>query len=326
MKESSRLHWIDSLKVFSIFLVILGHTKFGFHNAIFSFHMPLFMIISGFLYKRTVFRIEIKKVFYCLFIPYIIYSFFYMLPLPHGGEFKPIHILNILIGNQEKLPPVMIPLWYIISVSMMRIAMSLRDLQTPLLIFISLIVSIIIIKFLALQNLGNDPFQILTTIFSFPFFLIGKYIRENKLTNLICEYNIFIVLPCLITVLIFSFVLGQANYGHSVNLFACHYGQNIIIFYLSSALISVCILFLFKLLLNRRIVFIENLSNGTLLILCLHLPLIWTLGKLFGDTNVSYFILSVIIVLLSYPLIILSNGFLPVLIGKMKKTNLQDNT
>ena len=61
-RDSIRLNWADSLKGFLILLVILGHSIqytlgnscYSNHlwNIIYSFHMPAFMAISGFLAYR----------------------------------------------------------------------------------------------------------------------------------------------------------------------------------------------------------------------------------------------------------------------------------
>jgi fucose 4-O-acetylase-like acetyltransferase len=47
-----RFHWIDSLKGFGIILVVLAHNSLpvAIDTYIFSFHMPLFFFISGFLF------------------------------------------------------------------------------------------------------------------------------------------------------------------------------------------------------------------------------------------------------------------------------------
>lgn len=47
-----RLHWIDALKGFGIILVVLAHHSLpiALDTYIFSFHMPLFFFISGFLF------------------------------------------------------------------------------------------------------------------------------------------------------------------------------------------------------------------------------------------------------------------------------------
>jgi len=57
--ENKRLEYIDALKGFAIFLVILGHVIILGRNAniaysvIYSFHMPLFFILSGFFFKSS---------------------------------------------------------------------------------------------------------------------------------------------------------------------------------------------------------------------------------------------------------------------------------
>lgn len=76
-----RLLWMDSLKLFAIYLVVLGHVVlFGetdfYSNPvwlyIYSFHMPLFMTISGFFsYKILKGEGDITKKFKQLIIPCI---------------------------------------------------------------------------------------------------------------------------------------------------------------------------------------------------------------------------------------------------------------
>ena len=59
-----RKYWIDYLKAIAIYLVILGHLPDELHIkwGIYLFHMPLFFIISGYLYKPRKVKDEIKKV------------------------------------------------------------------------------------------------------------------------------------------------------------------------------------------------------------------------------------------------------------------------
>lgn len=67
--------WIDWAKTIGIFLVILGHgglVNENIRQVIYSFHMPLFFIISGILYKPLSFAVTIKKYYRRLIIPYLI--------------------------------------------------------------------------------------------------------------------------------------------------------------------------------------------------------------------------------------------------------------
>ena len=88
-----RLIWIDLLKLLAIFLVILGHVIITFHPLnegpydrilliyIYSFHMPLFMFISGYLSRKIKNGIyDIKGRFYQLIVPTVsCYFLFYIL-------------------------------------------------------------------------------------------------------------------------------------------------------------------------------------------------------------------------------------------------------
>ena len=74
---AERKQWIDTLKAVAIFLVVCGHYV---HTPvvkafIYSFHMHLFFMISGFLYhkKDTFGKLVIKKA-KTLLVPYLIFS------------------------------------------------------------------------------------------------------------------------------------------------------------------------------------------------------------------------------------------------------------
>lgn len=122
-----RLPWIDWAKAIGIFLVVLGHFPgLKGQGFIYLFHMPFFFLISGYLYKRVSFNIEIAKVFRTLIIPYFFFNTVLLsiaLPL---GIFKWDCVYNILLGNQELLPARFFrPLWFLVSLFVMRIVCSL---------------------------------------------------------------------------------------------------------------------------------------------------------------------------------------------------------
>lgn len=82
-KTNNRILWIDILKFTAIILVIWGHIiQYGYedyldnsvHQIIYSFHMPLFMMLSGF-FGYSVLKLSysqlLKKKFEQLIIPCI---------------------------------------------------------------------------------------------------------------------------------------------------------------------------------------------------------------------------------------------------------------
>ena len=73
--------WINTVKSIGIYLVVLGHLWYEsnlpiINQLIYSFHMPLFFILSGYLYryKESISNIEfIKQKFFRIALPAIIW-------------------------------------------------------------------------------------------------------------------------------------------------------------------------------------------------------------------------------------------------------------
>ena len=50
-----RISWIDMTKGYGVLLVIIGHMYiFNLSSWIYSFHMPLFLFISGYVFKVNI--------------------------------------------------------------------------------------------------------------------------------------------------------------------------------------------------------------------------------------------------------------------------------
>lgn len=76
-----RYYWIDSLKGMAIILVVIGHLNSissELNQYIYSFHMPLFFFISGYLFNfekyTDIGKEYILKKIYSLIIPYFFFS------------------------------------------------------------------------------------------------------------------------------------------------------------------------------------------------------------------------------------------------------------
>lgn len=112
INREKRVLFIDIAKGIGIILMIIGHSlKLGSlkRNTIFSFHMPLFIITSGFFYKRKTFMNELKNLIINLLIPTMNIYFFVFLysnidKMAFKDFFKNI-IKSIIIGysHQSKI-------------------------------------------------------------------------------------------------------------------------------------------------------------------------------------------------------------------------------
>ncbi|MFQ9706993.1 MAG: acyltransferase family protein [Limosilactobacillus pontis] len=71
-----RIEWIDIARGIAILFVIIGHslgkyTTSYFTNLIFVFHMPIFFVLSGYLYKKKHKQKFLKSSYFNLIVPYI---------------------------------------------------------------------------------------------------------------------------------------------------------------------------------------------------------------------------------------------------------------
>lgn len=77
-KPSNRMEWIDALRGFAILLVMWAHTYCPPGIWIYSFHVPLFFVLSGFLFdekKCSDFPEFLKSKFIRFGLPYFAYSY-----------------------------------------------------------------------------------------------------------------------------------------------------------------------------------------------------------------------------------------------------------
>ncbi len=143
VKKRKRIDWIDIAKGIGIILVIIGHTaKFGstLRNIIFSFHMPLFFILSGFTFRRAEtwgeFRKKTWKDFKCLLLPmfgvFLLSVFLRFLNSGGGDLYAFLEVLKEMSktllycsGVSVHNTPALGALWFIVSMFSARLIINL---------------------------------------------------------------------------------------------------------------------------------------------------------------------------------------------------------
>lgn len=137
MEKNKRIEWVDYLKAFACFLVVLGHLIQSLQKAnidsytnitsfvnwfIYLFHMPLFMCMSGFLYCKTkkeftwksYKEFEIKKIINLL-IPYItFYLVFIGINMIFASSVNNARGIEDLIGILNNPMP---PFWFLYALA-----------------------------------------------------------------------------------------------------------------------------------------------------------------------------------------------------------------
>lgn len=77
-RHQGRINWIDWAKAIGIFLVVTGHSHYYCEHVvplIFMIHMPLFFVVSGYLFKTSGTLHELTwRSFRGLVVPYVLYN------------------------------------------------------------------------------------------------------------------------------------------------------------------------------------------------------------------------------------------------------------
>lgn len=153
--SNTRIVSLDIMQAIAMILVILGHHLLDFmpdiytkiHFYIYTFHMPLFIFISGFLisysYKTTIPYLKyIKKRFIKFFIPYLIIGIFVSI-LYYFLYKEPIinNIINLIISPKESSTTF---LWYIYMLFFLYLLYPLihRALENNIIILILVLIAI----------------------------------------------------------------------------------------------------------------------------------------------------------------------------------------
>ena len=160
---------IDYLKVFGIYLMVLGHSPLlseEIKSIIYSFHMPLFFMISGLLYKNQDYKEILRKSFKSLLIPYLLinaicFLLWIITQYLHGDLHSTAFLARlyaILLGlgyERFDLIPVCAPTWFFLALFWCRILMSFYCRNCPKLWHKLLITTLIvaIVYFMKVTNM-----------------------------------------------------------------------------------------------------------------------------------------------------------------------------
>lgn len=179
-ESQKRDYFFDNVKFVLITLVVVGHAIRHFiedhpwvHAAyltIFTFHMPLFILIAGYFSKNFSKEGQSRKVVATILIPYLIFQILYTAAdrIVTGSDYLGLSILD----------PYWI-LWFLFSLFMWRIILPyFIHLKYPL-------VTALLLGLLSGYVEKVDSFMSLSRTFAFfPFFLAGYYLERHHFERL----------------------------------------------------------------------------------------------------------------------------------------------
>lgn len=357
-KSSSRIHWIDTCKAYGMALVFYGHlwVSEAFPNTevllqnklIYSFHMPLFFILSGFFSKPNPqdFGGFVKIRFFTRIVPFIAFNLLLILfqvPLNIVNHTFSLKVflgqLTTLIRGQTELNVVT---WFLICLFTTELIHFLvsRKVTTQRGRIIAVIVfyvvgSIVTLKLNFVSNLtGISPnfWYIHEAVLAYSFFLMGIVLNQSKLLeveNSSYLKLVYFILSTVVLLATFNLNNGLPKQNFTVVLMVGSMHGHPLYFLVSALAGSLALIFLSQITPENKIILFFGQNTLVLLglnglfreivnpIIVKNIPP----EALQGHFNI--FLVCLLVTILSFiacvPGILFFNKFLPQLIGKPKE-------
>lgn len=323
-----RIAFIDLAKGICISLVVLWHVLreqsdgYDFFQILFFFRMPLYFILSGIFFKtyEGIFSF-VKKKTNKLLIPFLFAYLFFGIPSilfqnKWNGDSTSFYSF---FEDNGRLNLGLVPSsWFLICLFFVNLyfysvfAISKRNIK--LISFLC-----IVLGFLGYFINVIDIYLSLwldTSLTVMPFFLFGYLIRN--FSNILYDemkkiYYILFVLS--LTALLLIYYIIEHRYLSSLNFIQNIFGVNIISLYLGGISGSYCILVIAKYL--KYLPVFSYIGRYSIVVLLTHQPLLFVIRNVYYQLGLSQegflnnFIIFIIIILLSLPIIKFCVRFLP---------------
>ncbi len=290
MVQRDRLHWIDFTKALGIFLIVLGHTR-GLptilHNVIYAFHVPLFLIVTGFLLTPKLPMLGPREIVRHL-LPYVkLYAVFtvfsVLVKMALEPLYRPLGLFDSLgevfvnaaygvAGRDVALPNA--PLWYFtfLTASLLVFWIALRAGRLAGTVpWFSGLLLLPAALFGLFQDGSYSPWYInyagIGALFIWTGFLAKDYLPrlETAMDRLPETRRLLVVFGLLLAIAVSGALNG------SVNINRAHFGESHVLFFANAVLGTLGVIMIGMLLPPFRI--LEVLSENTLVIFSVHILL-----------------------------------------------------
>ena len=211
----NRIQYIDRLKGFAILLVVMGHIPlFCYHTGIEnmdrfigSFHMPLFMFLSGLVTKTKIapeydFIKWLKKIG-GLLLPLFFFGICFTLYCTHTSNIDdvPYKVLSFVCSNNK------MGYWYLFVLALFYASMPIYSLNKINCWYIDALIGIIIEIIFYIgwmpENKLTDVLCLLNVASFYPYFIMGYIFRKYNIIEFVKSNNIIFTISLLVYILLF---------------------------------------------------------------------------------------------------------------------------
>ena len=323
-QKINRYYWLDVTKCIGIFLIVLCHFPISKYTAKFlwTFQVPLFFFISGYLFKEATTRDFLDKLTFRLILPYAyIYLLTVLITVLIKADFDIKHIGSMMLGlfwGTHTYPYfINAALWFLPGLITVQLMYFFLVRKAKLFYFALLGVSV----FLYLNAYLNLFFSIDLALLGLNYFIAGVLIKKYNCIETVKarpELAFILFILSLLTTMDFAY-FGNVWYGGK------HYSISLL-----GGLIGIVMTITLSILIetiSKPSSFITYISSSTLFIFCFHV-FSSPAAKVIIDTLeikiviVSSLLATVLSILLLLPVNWFIVKFVPELIGIKRTTRL----
>ncbi len=325
-----RIQTLDIAKLIGLVLVCFCHIPLpegNFHIWAYSFHMPLFFILSGMFFRAE--RFVWSKSVFQLLVPFVLYNVLawgiavgigyvstHHLSLPH------MSLTDLLMSNY-----IVGPSWFLLSLFMIRgftymvWQFSVRVFDKSVMkdwMIISVPVGLLLVYILTENWGGWQVLSLRSTILGWLFYLFGYFAKDYILQFVQAKKRIWLILA-LVSLLVSFFSISNGQVG----IHCGEYGNHLLLFFFFGIAGTAGILGLSRLIKLPTII-LDTFMQGALFYICMHtlmfeyMLLVWNklTGDFSGNTLSEKIVVTLLTFIVSYPIIKLVLRYTPVLVGK----------
>lgn len=336
--KKDRILWIDQLKGLAFLFVIFGHTagiNTDLKSWVYSFHMPLFFIASGFLLdfgklSRSSFKEYFLKNFRGLFVPYVWLNFFciairyiMVIFITHKPLNIPGYLRGIALSNTrlEGCPSPSGPTYFILLIALSRLALWLlaklfRGDRVKIGICCALLT---LVSILTWEK--NFPWHLNVVPTAMLMIYIGRMMLELYEEYKEKLHSLKTVYLCAVCAVLFALGAVIWKFNGRVSFHGNYYGKSYLLFLLSA--VATCTAFALICTRLPELKGISYLGANTLVALGVHdsfIRIAETALKRYKGNMWFSLVETVLLFLLMIPIVFLANRFVPYINGKTLTT------
>ena len=316
----NRENWIDVTRGIAILAVLIGHsgTIPTIHIYIYGFHMPLFFILSGYLFnyvkyfsmgvRRFVFKRA--KMYVLPYFVFAIVNLMFNIPVElHNGTLHGSIAADVIYHfkwifycwpTTDRMPNCT-PLWFLLALFISNVYCYFV-LRYKHCMWLFIILSIVFNSWLIYCRYSFLPWNFDISMYGCIFMLLGYYIKQS---NILKKRKLYMI--CILFLLSSICILYNGKINIGARIF-----QNELVMFFSSSVMSYTIMYLAKHYLSN-VYWLKYLGKNTLYILAFNYVIntyssgIWKRISIFENITYEWWMICIVDVLVSYLLIKLFN-------------------